>query len=345
MGRAGGAAESLVDRLERVASGDVGRVTFVVGDHSDTTGWNELHADAVVVAAQLQQLGVGAGDHVALIGPTSRALVTAIQGVWLAGAVLVTMPLPMRLGRLDEFVTQTRWRIRQSDSAVVVVDEWLADLLGSDPSDPPFVPLGALCGDDGVGADDWVRPSLGDDALAVLQFTSGSTASPKAVMLGHRNICANLDGAWSAASLRPDDTMVSWLPLYHDMGLIGLLSIPMTKGCSAVIGAPQDFLPVRSGGFVGCRSSAGRSPLARTSYALGARALRRTDEPLDLSSVELLLSGAEPVDPDVFRSFLEVAAPFGLRPSAAFPAFGMAEVCIAGTFPARGEGLRTDAVH
>ncbi|MFM7064197.1 MAG: AMP-binding protein, partial [Actinomycetes bacterium] len=155
----------------------------------------------------------------------------------------------------------------------------------------------------------------------------------------------NLDGAWRAASMVPDDTVVSWLPLYHDMGLIGLLCVPMTGGCSLVQGAPQDFLarPLR---WFRWLSDFGGTITAgpNFSYALGARALRRAEDLLDLSRVEILLSGAEPVDAEVFRSFLDAASRHGMDPSCAFPAFGMAEVCIAGTFPPRGRGLRTDVV-
>ena len=339
-------ALTLVSRIEQVAAVGGGTVTFVAGDEHETLGWNDLHEQARSVAARLQALGVAPGDHVALLGPTTRDLVAAVQGIWLAGAVLVTLPLPMRMASLDQFVAQTRHRLARSDSRLVVVDPALAALVAPAPGDPPFVGLDVLCGDDGVGADDWRRPDDDPDALALLQFTSGSTSEPKGVMLRHRNVCHNLDGAWSAASMAPDDTVVSWLPLYHDMGLIGLLCVPMTGGCSLVQGAPQDFLarPLR---WFRWLSEFGGTVTAgpNFSYALGARALRRAEEPLDLSKVAVLLSGAEPVDAEVFRDFLDAAARYGLDPSSAFPAFGMAEVCIAGTFPPRGRGLRTDVVE
>jgi len=339
-------ALSLVARIEQVAASDTATVTFVAGDEHRTLGWGALHLQARSVAARLQGLGVEPGDHVAVLGPTTGDLVAAIQGVWLAGAVLVTLPLPMRLASLEQFVAQTRHRLVRSEAKLLLVDPELAGLVAPEPGDPPFVGLDVLCGDDGVGGDDWRRPADDPDALAVLQFTSGSTADPKGVMLRHRHICHNLDGAWAAASMRPDDTVVSWLPLYHDMGLIGLLCVPMTGGCSLVQGAPQDFLarPLR---WFRWLSEFGGTVTAgpNFAYALGARALRRAEEPLDLSKVEVLLSGAEPVDAEVFRGFLDAAARYGMNPACAFPAFGMAEVCIAGTFPPRGRGLRTDVVQ
>lgn len=336
---------SLIDRIEARAAAPHGNVTFANGDDHTTIGWDDLHHDARRVAARLVALGVRPGDHVALIGPTTQRLVTVIQATWLTGAALVTMPLPMRMGALDQFISQTRSRILRSDTRIVVMDPDLAAFIEAEPGDPPFVTLDELFADDGVGADDYRRPASDPDALAVLQFTSGSTSEPKGVMLTHRAICNNLDGAWTAAGITHEEVIVSWLPLYHDMGLVGLLTIPMSLGCSLVQGAPQDFLarPLRWMRWItqfGGTGTAGPN----FAYALAARALRRTDEEIDLSTMRVWLNGAEPVDPGTFRSFFAAGERFGLRPEGAFPAFGMAEVCIAGCFPEPGQGMRTDWV-
>jgi fatty-acyl-CoA synthase len=336
---------SLISRIESVAEHGQGKVTFVAGDDHETLTWGQLHVEATAVAAGLQAHGVEPGDHVALLGPTTRRLVTAIQAIWLTGGALVTMPLPMRMGALDQFIEQTRNRILRADSKVVVIDSQLADFVEPQPGDPPFIRLDDLFADDAPTADDYRRPADDPSALAVLQFTSGSTSEPKGVMLPHQNICHNLDGAWIAADLTHDEVIVSWLPLYHDMGLVGLLSIPMTKDTHLVQGAPQDFLakPIRwMRWLTQFHGTASAGP--NFSYALAARALKRTDEELDLSQVRVFLNGAEPIDAPTFRRFLEVGERFGLDPSVAFPAFGMAEVCIAGCFPTPGKGLVTDVV-
>jgi fatty-acyl-CoA synthase len=336
---------SLISRIESVAETGRGTVTFVAGDDHETLTWPELHVEARAVAARLQAHGIGPGDHVALLGPTTRRLVTAIQAIWLTGGALVTMPLPMRMGALDQFIDQTRNRIRRSDSKVVVIDSQLAAFVEPVEGDPPFIGLDSLFDDDGPGSDDYARPADDPSALAVLQFTSGSTSEPKGVMLPHANICHNLDGAWKAAELSHDDVIVSWLPLYHDMGLIGLLTIPMTLDTTLVQGAPQDFLakPLRWMRWISEFGGTGTAG-PNFSYALAARALRRAEEPLDLSNLRILLNGAEPIDAPTFRRFFEAGERFGLDPAAAFPAFGMAEVCIAGCFPTPGKGLRTDWV-
>jgi fatty-acyl-CoA synthase len=336
---------SLIPRIEAVAESGVGRVTFVSGDDQETLSWAQLHDEARAVAAGLQARGIRPGDHVALLGPTTRRLVTTIQAVWLTGAALVTMPLPMRMGALEQFIDQTRNRIRRSDSKVVLIDAELAAFVEPIEGDPPFVSLDELFAPGSPTSADYQRPPDDPDALAVLQFTSGSTSEPKGVMLPHANICNNLDGAYKAAAITPDDVIVSWLPLYHDMGLIGLLTIPMSLGTTLVQGAPQDFLarPIRWMRWITEHGGTGTAG-PNFSYALAARALRRAEEPLDLSHMRILLNGAEPVDADTFRKFLDAGARFGLQPTAAFPAFGMAEVCIAGCFPAPGQGLTTDWV-
>ena len=333
-------ASTLPGRIEEAAERGHS-ITFVTGGATDRLSWAELLVDAKAMAAALQARNIGPGSHVALLGPTTRPLVTAIEAVWLAGATVVVLPLPMRLGSLDEFVAQTRARIRAADTALVIADADLAAFIEPADDDPPLALLTDLTGD----AAAFFAPEIDPDDLAVLQFTSGSTSDPKGVMLPHRVILANLDGVGAAAHMDPDDdVLVSWLPLYHDMGLIGLMTLSMINGCDFVIGAPQDFMgaPARWLQWIsdfGGTATAGPN----FSYALAARALRRMSD-LDLSRWRIALNGAEPVDPATVEEFCAAAEPFGFRPGSAFPAFGMAEVAIGGTFPEPGRGLVVDSV-
>jgi fatty-acyl-CoA synthase len=332
----------LLQRIERAAARATG-VTFVVGGSEEIVSWGELHEQAKAYAAALQARGVRPGDHVALLSPTTRPLVTAIQGTWLAGATIVVLPLPMRLSSIEEFVAQTRRRIRHADAALVVVDPELAAFVTPEPGDPPMVGFDDLASGPPRGR--WVRPPDDPDRLAILQFTSGSTSDPKGVMLPDRVLCANLDAVAEAAALDPDeDVLVSWLPLYHDMGLVGLLTLPMSTGARLVLGAPQDFTakPARWMEWVstyGGTATAGPN----FSWVLATRALDRS-EPLDLSRLRVALNGAEPIDPDQVEAFVAAGRRHGLRPEAVFPAFGMAEVAIGGTFPAPLSGMATDCV-
>ncbi|QXC61520.1 fatty acyl-AMP ligase [Aquihabitans sp. G128] len=328
---------------ERLALADRrdGLVTFIDGDDAQPVRWSELLQDARGTAADLAARGVGPGSHVALLGPTTRDLVTTIAASWLAGATVVVLPLPMRMSSIEEFVEQTRRRILGADTALLVVDPELAPFLEAQPGDPLTLGYDDLRGDPAA----YVAPAPDPEALAILQFTSGSTSDPKGVMLPHRTVLANVDAIAEALVLDPEvDVAVSWLPLYHDMGLVGILTSAMVRGVDLVLAGPQTFMasPAR---WVGWLSTYGGTITAgpNFSWVLAARALKRLDG-LDLSPLRVALNGAEPVDPATVANLVEAGARHGLRAGAVFPAFGMAEVAIAGTFPAPMSGLRVDAV-
>lgn len=338
--------ETIVTRIEHAAKG-TGTVTFVTGEEPVTKSWSELHEEAKGFAANLQARGVVRGDHVALLGPSTADFVTALQAVWLCGATVVILPLPMRLGSIDEFVSSTKARILSADCSAVVIDSDLAAFVEPTPGDPPIYAFTELKPGPGQATiNDFIRPDYHRDDLCVLQFTSGSTSEPKGVMLANHTMTANLDAIDVAADVSiEDDVMVSWLPLYHDMGLVGFCLLPMTTGMKLVLGAPQDFLarPLRWMEWIstyGGTATAGPN----FSYVLATRALNRSKETLDLSKLRIALNGAEPVDPASVRAFVEAGERHGMRPGAVFPAFGMAELAIAGSFPTPMDGLVTDIV-
>ena len=172
------------------------------------------------MAAGLQARGIDPGDHVAILGPTTRSLVTAIQATWLAGATVVVLPLPMRMSSIEEFVAQTRDRVLNADRRCC----------SSTPTSPRTSNRDRATHRRSAADDAWRRPIRPvepeiDPAprLAIIQFTSGSTSEPKGVMLPH----APSPPTSTASSRRPpyrDEVLVSWLPLYHDMGLVGMLA-------------------------------------------------------------------------------------------------------------------------
>lgn len=344
------ATDSIISRLLVAAERPTG-VRFVGQSVQPSEGdsfvsWAEIQRDAEVVAASLQARGLVPGDHVAILGPTSRPLITIIRGCWLAGCASMVLPLPMRMGSLEAFVESTRGRIRHGDAKLILIDDMLAAFYESAPGDPPIEPMAAvLPGAPGTPSpDDWVRPADDPERLVILQYTSGSTSEPKGVMIPDRVLRANIDASCEAAELGPDEVMVSWLPLYHDMGLVGFLSIPMTTGVQLVQAAPQDFL-AKPGNWLQWISDWGGTATAgpNFSWVLATRALGRL-EGIDLSTLTLALSGAEPVDPDAVEAFVRAAEPFGFRAGSVFPAFGMAEVAIGGSFPKRHRGMVCDSV-
>lgn len=349
------AVDSTITRLESAADLGTG-VRFVgksvLSGDVDASGrpalvsWREIHDDARAVGAALQAKGLVPGDHVAVLGPTSRELMTIVRGCWMAGIASMVLPLPMRMGSLDAFIESTRGRIRHGDAKLVLIDDQLADFYVAADGDPPIEPMRSILpGAANVPSGDRLEiPAHDPDRLVILQYTSGSTSEPKGVMIPDRVLSANIDACLEAAQIQQDETMMSWLPLYHDMGLVGFLAIPMTKGVNLVQAAPQDFL-AHPGNWMqwlsdyGCTATAGPN----FSWVLATRALKRMTD-LDLSPLTLALSGAEPVDPKAVEAFVAEASRFGFDAGGVFPAFGMAEVAIGGSFPRRGQGLRTDTV-
>jgi len=344
------ASMSTIDRLELAADSGAG-VRFVgnsvMGDDGPAlVSWREVHDDARAVGAALQARGLLPGDHVAILGPTSRNLMTIIRGCWMAGIASMVLPLPMRMGSLDVFIESTRARIRHGEAKLVLIDDLLADFYTAAEGDPPILPMAAVMpGAANVPPGDRLEiPPHDPERLVILQYTSGSTSEPKGVMIPDRVLSANIDACCEAAELGEGETMVSWLPLYHDMGLVGFLALPMTKGVDLVQAAPQDFL-AHPGNWMqwlsDYRGTATAGP--NFSWVLATRALKRMKD-LDLSSLTLALSGAEPVDPKAVDAFVVEASRFGFTAGGVFPAFGMAEVAIGGSFPPRGRGLVTDTV-
>jgi fatty-acyl-CoA synthase len=341
---------STIERLELAADSGTG-VTFVGASMAAEAGpvqvsWSEIHDDARAVGAALQARGLVPGDHVAILGPTSRELITIVRGCWMAGLASMVLPLPMRMGSLDVFIDSTRGRILHGDAKLLLIDELLADFYSPAEGDPPILPMKAVMpGATNVPTGDALEiPAHDPERLVILQYTSGSTSEPKGVMIPDRVLSANIDACAEAAELNSDDAMVSWLPLYHDMGLVGFLALPMTKGVDLVQAAPQDFL-AHPGNWMqwlsDYRATATAGP--NFSWVLATRALKRMKD-LDLSHLTVALSGAEPVDPKAVDAFVAEASRFGFTAGGMFPAFGMAEVAIGGTFPPRRRGLVTDTV-
>ena len=304
-----------------------------------------MHDEARAVGAGLQCHGISPGDHVAILGPTSRELMTTVRACWMIGAASMVLPLPMRMGSLEAFIESTRSRLRHGDAKLLLIDDQLAPFYTTVVGDPPTESLGAVQPGAGrPGAEAMVSPHDDPERLVILQYTSGSTSEPKGVMIPDRVLRANLDGACEAGDIGPDETLMSWLPLYHDMGLVGCLALPMTLGIDLVKAAPQDFMahPAHWMEWIShYRATATAGP--NFAWVLATRGLKRA-EGLDLSRLTLALNGAEPVDPAAVEAFVAEASRFGFTAGGVFPAFGMAEVAIAGSFPRRGRGMVCDTV-
>lgn len=306
--------------------------------------WAEVHERARRVAGGLAAAGIGPGDAVGVLAGFPVEIAPTAQGVWMRGGSLTMLHQPTPRTDLVVWAEDTMTVIGMIELKAVIVSEpfivaipvleekgikvlVVSDLLAADPIDPV---------------------ETGEDDLALMQLTSGSTGSPKAVQITHRNIYSNAEAMFIGAQYDVNtDVMVSWLPCFHDMGMVGFLTIPMYFGAELVKVTPMDFLrdtllwAKLIDKYKGTMTAA-----PNFAYALFAKRLRRQAKPgeYDLSTLRFALSGAEPVEPADVEDLIDAGKPFGLQESAILPAYGMAETCLAVSFSPCNAGLVVDEV-
>lgn len=339
--------ERPVDLADRIAAGATGSsgVRFLCDSDDREISWEQIHGEALAIATVIQQAGVGAGDRVALVGRTSRSLVTTLQAVWLAGAAVVVAPVALG-GRVPSGVHGVRDILTSARPTMVICDrEWVQPLAEAAVAAPTrtvlsFDQLAPRRGD----SDRFVGSVRASDASAIVGFTSGSVTAPKGVVIGDRQLAANHAASRSALQLTESDRFCSWLPLYHDMGLIGVLALTMTAGIDLDLASPEQFAGSPRAWLDWISAHHATISVAPSfAYALGAKAMA-SSKGLDLSALRLAVNGAEPVDVEAFRGFLAAGARHGLRPEAAYPCYGMAESTLAVTLPRAGVGLEIDVI-
>ncbi|MFN2546367.1 MAG: fatty acyl-AMP ligase [Myxococcales bacterium] len=299
-----------------------------------------LYAQSRHVAAALHKRGVRKGDRVLLVLPTSFEFVSTFFGIQRLGAIPCPSYPPAALEKAEVGLARIEHIARHSDASVCVATNKLLPLLGSlaakVKSLHDIVPVEALTAHRSRDAQKAVAHS-GDPAF--IQYTSGSTGHPKGVLLSQGNIVANIHAAGMGMRVGRRDVGLSWLPLYHDMGLIGGLLFNMYWRLPLVLMAPTTFLLRPSlwlQAMTRHRCTLTASP--NFGYALCVKRVRPRDrEGLDLSSMRCALNGAEPVNQQTVDQFLKEFAPYGFRPEAMFPVYGLAESSLAVTFPRPGD--------
>jgi fatty-acyl-CoA synthase len=290
----------------------------------------------------LAEAGVRPGSAVAILAGQPADVAPAAQAVWLAGGSVTMLHQPTARTDLTRYAADTLAVLGVIGATHLILGDPFTDVADMlDGSGFTAVTAGQLRA--GTHAADPVDTP--EDATALLQLTSGSTATPKAVRITHRNLWANISGMAEVAGLDPTrDVMVSWLPLFHDMGMVGFLTVPMCRGIELVKATPADFLgsPLMWLELIDrFRGTVTAAP--NFAYALAARVLPRATG-LDLSSLRFALNGAEPIDVAAVRAFLAAGAPFGLRDTAVVPAYGMAEATLGVAFHPWGTPLDIDVV-
>jgi acyl-CoA synthetase (AMP-forming)/AMP-acid ligase II len=319
-------------------------LTFVdAAEREVALPWAEVYRRARRTAAGLARLGVREGERVALLLPTSPGFMDAFFGALLAGAVPVPLYPPVRLGRLEEYHRATARMLQVTGAAVVLTDSRVRLLLG--PSVERARPrLGCHTVDEVSRGDEEREVPVRAEALGLIQFSSGSTVDPKPVALTHGALMAQVAALEVAMPLRPDSPPVgvSWLPLYHDMGLIGCVLSALYYPGHLVLIPPEAFLArpalwlralSRHRGFI--------SPAPNFAYGLCLKRVKDAElEGVDLSSWKHALNGAEPVSMDTLRRFAQRFERWGFSARALRPVYGLSEASLAVTFPPEGRGPR-----
>jgi fatty-acyl-CoA synthase len=332
----------------QAVSGIVDRgFTFVdEGGREFFVPFRDLVADAHRRAGALQTFGLSPGDRVAVIVPDHQPFIVTFLGLLAAGLVPVPIYPPLSLSKLENWMETTTGILRAARVAAVVTVDEICPLLWS-----PVARLGSLVMtlDQLAACDSATRTPIdvGLDDLAFLQFTSGSTGKPRGVMVTYRNITENCMGIMGELlQSASQDIGVSWLPLYHDMGLIGFTLAPLFAARPVVFLSTAGFLKRPSLWFELIhrhRATVTFSP--NFGYALGAR--RVAAEELgrwDLSCLRVAGCGGEPIEANTLRTFAQRFEPTGFRPEALRPCYGMAEATLVVTYSRVGELWHTDVV-
>ena len=295
-----------------------------------------------------QALGLKKGDRVALILPENEDFVLAFFGAVRAGIVPVPIYPPLGLGQLQGYLDNTRHIVAKSGARALVTTGQIKRLLGTVQDGCPA--LEQVVAIEGIRESmEALRPEkIGLDDVAFLQFTSGSTSRPKGVALTHENLAANVacimrDGLRARSEA---DHGISWLPLYHDMGLIGFVLAPMVHQVSVTFLPPLLFLKRPVSFFQAVTRHKGTIAfMPNFAFALSVKRIRERDlEGIDLSTWRVAGCGAEPIRPETLEAFADTFAKVGFRKEALLPSYGMAESSLAISFPELGEGMKTLAV-
>jgi 1-acyl-sn-glycerol-3-phosphate acyltransferase len=347
------AAETFQEVLRHRGRADASRTHLIFyEDEGESTSltFGELLSGAECVAADLAQRGIGRGDTVALMLPTSRDFFLTFAGTLLAGATPVPIYPPFRADRIAEYAERQSAILANAGARLLVTFREaasVANLL------KPLVPsLEGVATAEALAQSRAAAPigprvhSRAED-LALLQYTSGSTGNPKGVMLTHANLLANIRAIGEALGIRNDDVGVSWLPLYHDMGLIGAWLMPLYFGMPVVVLSPLAFLsrPARwLRAFHRYRGTIGAAP--NFAYELAAAKISDDDiRGLDLSAWRAALNGAEPVLPATLERFAARFASCGFQWETLLPVYGLAEASLAVTIPPVGRGPLVDRLE
>ena len=325
--------------------------TFVgaAGPGQDVTlSFDDLRRESLRRASHLRAMGLAKGDRLALVIPEGEDFIPTFLGALWLGVVPVPLYPPLSLGKLDAFMDALVGILNVAQPKALVTNERIGKVLWSAVGKVPTLERVILTSElrAGIAAID-PPPHPADDDLAFLQFTSGSTSAPKGVMVTHGNLKANTKAILhDGLQWRPGDVTISWLPLYHDMGLIGMVLCPVVVHMPAVYIPTLSFIKNATVWMETMHKHGGTLTFAPNfAYALVTKRARPEQiARWNLSRMRLFGCGAEPIHPDTIRAFLGAFAKAGLRPTTFMPSYGMAEATLAMSFTRLGDPFKTDRI-
>ncbi|HEY3044967.1 MAG TPA: fatty acyl-AMP ligase [Vicinamibacterales bacterium] len=335
---------TLAEALDDAARSGEG-YTFVVRGVAVRRSYGDIRHTSLRVARALREAGLKRGDLVALMINDAEPFLTALFGASLAGLVPASVAPPTVTGELSRYFELTAGILCASGARAVIASAALVSGVDAVRASCPDLSL-VLSRDelDAPPLEPEMFPSLDD--LAFVQFTSGSTSAPKGVALSHHNLAANIDAINGPAGLATtsEDSAVSWLPLYHDMGLVGMALGPLYAARPAVLLTPQAFIKRPADWLRAISRYRATVSFAPTfAYDLAVRRIRDGDlEELDLSCWRVAGCGAEPVHAPTLAAFADRFAGAGFRATSFLPCYGLAEHVLAATLPPRNRALRVE---
>ena len=342
-------AETLLAVLDEHVQSHPDRIHLVLDRHKEENTqltYNELKNGALKLAAGLQRHGLEAGDTVAIMLPTGQDYFFSFFAILLAGGIPVPLYPPARPTQIEEHLRRHRGILRNAGAKLLITMpevKPIARLLKAQVENLELVDtVDAFSGE----IEDFTAIPIRAGDIAFIQYTSGSTGDPKGVVLSHANLLANIRAMGQATDVTAKDVFVSWLPLYHDMGLIGAWLGSLYYGCRLVIMQPLSFL-ARPERWLWAIHNYHGTMSASPNFGYEFCCRRLTDEVLkglNLSSWRLAFNGAEPVSPETIINFEKRFVPYGFRPEAASPVYGLAESSVGLAFPPLGRGPVIDRV-
>ena len=309
----------------------------------------QLREDALAQARRLVDLGIKPDDRIALIAETGAEFASLFFGAIYAGAWPVPLPLPTSFGGAQSYIDQLRVQLNSCDPRLLIFPPELAEMAGE---------AARIAGVEGLAWDDLsareateaALPQAGPDDIAYLQYSSGSTRFPHGVVITHRQLLNNLAAHSHGMKLTDSDRCVSWLPWYHDMGLVGCFLSVVANQVSTDYLKTEDFArrPLAWLDLISRNQGTTLSYSPTFGYDICARrmsSLTKASDRFDLSRWRVAGNGADMIRPDVMQSFVDAFADAGFKASAFLPSYGLAEATLAVSIMPPGEGIVVELVE